>query len=296
MPPPKKKPSDLDRSSQDRWDTGGRGGMPQTRTGNRGVNTLSGGDRHYNTGNRGPMGDLATGIGQLPPGTLQPGPTYFSAGIGGPTFAGRDIDPTIQQGSGGDGGGGGRSAEDDEIDALIAKIMADLDKPLDFNDPLVANILTGARTATLSDLAGRGVYGGYSENQAQQSYINAASSLQDQKQARLLQALSLANQRDLTKAQMVYDQERYEYENDPARGIGSLIGGVVGGVGGGIAGIPGGLPGIVGGAGLGFQAGSQAGAGVGGFFAQKPQMSWGNGGGGSQGWGMPPRRNSLKQY
>jgi hypothetical protein len=274
MPPPKR-PYDDRLSRSDRYDLGGRGGMPQTRTGNREVNTLMGGDVRYTTGS----GDFVRDL-------------LFGGGGGGD--------------GGGDGGGGGApSGQDGELDALIKKILADLDKPLDFNDPLVANILTGARTATLSDLAGRGVYGGYSENQAQQSYINAASSLQDQKQARLLQALGLANQRDLAKAQMTYDQQRYEYENDPARGIGSLIGGGLGAIGGGVAGFfAGGGPASLGTAipnalqwgGTGAQAGSQIGAGVGGMFAQKPQMSWGNGGGGSQGWGMPPRRNALKQY
>jgi hypothetical protein len=175
---------------------------------------------------------------------------------------------------GGGGGGGGDGGEDQEeldyYERLYRQLIDDLMKPLDLNDPLVQNILTGARTATLADLSGRGIQGGYSENQAQQAYINAAAQLQGQRQARALQALGQGSGYGLQREQQDFARQQYDYENDPARGWGAGIGGALGALGGGLVGsvVPG--VGTLAGVGLGSQVGSQLGAGIGGQFARRP--------------------------
>ena len=232
-----------------------------TRTGNRPINTLIGGEE---TGNApGGSGDWLRDL----------------------LFGG---------GGGGDGGsvGGDGATDEDAFRDEWERLLAELEKPLDMNDPLVQNILTGARTATLSDLAGRGIHGGYSEANAQQAYINAASQLQGQKRDAYLRALGAAGDYEQRGKAARLEQDRYLSENDPSRGIGALVGGGLGTLAGGLGGffLGGGpaspltsIPAAFQGASIGSGFGSQVGSGIGGMFAPRPRM---------RGWSGPSRRTA----
>lgn len=241
------------------------------------------------TGGRtaGPV-DPYAGIKQFfnPFGTPQPGDQTIGSFLAGPlgtqmaNAAPGQMTPGAPDAEGGAGDGGDEDAFKDEW----LRLLAELEKPLDMNDPLVQNILTGARTATLSDLAGRGIHGGYSEANAQQAYINSAAQLQNQKRDAYLRALGAAGDYEQRGKAARLEQDRYLSENDPARGIGGLIGGGLGGLAGGLGGFAlGGPAGAFEGARLGVQSGSQIGAGIGGFFAPQPRM---------RGWGGSGRRTA----
>lgn len=226
----------------------------QTKTGNRQRNMLIGGEESR--------------IGGPQWGDLQ----------GLADFINNTDNPEDYSGGGGDGGSGG---DEDAFMAEWLSILEELKKPLDMNDPLVQNILTGARTATLSDLAGRGIHGGYSEANAQQAYVNSAAQLQHQKRDAYLRALQAAGDYEQRANTARTERDRWAYENDPARGIGGLIGGGIGTLGGALLGGLAGNP--LGGASIGAQFGSQVGSGIGGMFAPQPRM---------RGWSGPSRRTA----
>lgn len=230
------------------------------------------------TGGRtaGPV-DPYAGIKQFfnPFGTPQPGDRTLGTFLAGPM--GTQLASTVPgQMNAGDGGGGDGTdvemSEEDYWDAELRKFFEEMNSPLDFNDPLVQNILTGARTATLSDLANRGIHGGYSENQAQQAYINTAAQLQQQKKGQAMQALGMGSNRNLSKTQQQFEADKYGYENDPARTFGAGIGGTLGS----LAGLPFGQSEAFG------EAGANIGLGLGGASVPRPRLQW----------GPPPRRTA----
>jgi len=155
----------------------------------------------------------------------------------------------------------------DAADARQKKIddfFDELNKPLDMNDPYVKNILMNARQTTLTSANNAGIFGPYSQNLAEQSFIKGSADLQDAKQGRALQALGMGtsqfnNQRDfnydVAKDKYTNEMDLWKYNQGKNQGLGGLIGGGIGALGGGLLGGPGGAT-----------AGWQVGSGVGGMF------------------------------
>lgn len=174
----------------------------------------------------------------------------------------------------------GQGGSPEDWMALLQQFADEMNKPLDLNDPMVRNILEGARTGTMTGLQGQGVFGGYSNNQAEKSYIGAASGLQQQRRQLGLSALQsgAGASQDLLKTRygMARDQygdmmQNYQYGKDQNEGWGAGIGGAIGGVLGGIGGFAtGGPAGAVGGFQAGSAAGSSFGRGIGGMHQPPP--------------------------
>lgn len=154
-----------------------------------------------------------------------------------------------------------------------------LNKGLDFNDPRTQAILKNARATTMQSANDRGIYGGYSEGQAEGSYIKAAAGLQDAQDSRALQALGMGSGFSRGLANDAYGRAMDEYGQgmEDAGGLGSLIGGGLGGLAGGIVGAFGGPGGIAAGAKAGWDFGSGVGAGVGqmGYSGSHPRPTYG---------------------
>lgn len=157
--------------------------------------------------------------------------------------------------------GAGRGAGPDQWLAMLQAFFAEMNKPLDLNDPLVQNILTGARTSAMSDAASRGIHGGYSTAMGERAYIDAAAQQQMQRKQLGLQALGMGLPGSIQQAENQYgaDMNSYLKQQRGAQGIGGLIGGGLGALGGFALGGPAGAAG-------GFQLGSNIGAGIGGQF------------------------------
>lgn len=149
----------------------------------------------------------------------------------------------------------------------MQKLFERLNKGLDFNDPRTQAILNNARASTMQSANNRGIFGGYSENAAENSYIGAASKLQSDQDAMALQALGMGSNFSRGLANDAYGRAMNEYGRgeDEAGGWGSLIGGGLGALGGAAAGYfgGGGIPGAISGAKGGFDFGSHVGTGVG---------------------------------
>lgn len=155
---------------------------------------------------------------------------------------------------------------------LIQQIVTKMNKGLDFNDPRVKSILDNARATTMQSTNDRGIFGGYSENAAEGSYIKAAAGLQDEQEARMMQLLGMgaSNSRGLANDAYSRAMDQYNQGSDFWEGAGSLIGGGLGALGGGLvggltAGPGGAVAGALAGAKGGYDFGSKLGAGVGGM-------------------------------
>lgn len=189
-------------------------------------------------------------------------------------------------------GGKSQAGSPEDWLAMLQQFYDEMQKPLDMNDPLVANILSNARSQALTSSEGRGVYGGYSQNVANQQYINTAAQLQQQRQQMGQQALQSGVGASQDLARLRYGQARdsyqdmlrnYQSQNDQNQGWGAGIGGVLG-AGAGLAAsfIPGlqpFAPSLIAG---GASVGSNIGRGIGGM-SQPPPPSFsyrGYGGGG----------------
>lgn len=168
----------------------------------------------------------------------------------------------------------------DEVDADLAWIRAfrdSMNAPLDFDDPYVKNILGNARQTTLTSANNAGIFGPYSQNQAEAAYVKGSAGLQNDKFNRALQAAGMSagisqNTRDfkydVAKDKYTNEMDLYKYNQDKASGFGGLVGGGLGAIAGGLVGGP-----------MGASAGFKIGSGIGGNI------------GGSSG-GPPPRFNS----
>ncbi len=174
----------------------------------------------------------------------------------------------------------GPKSPEEELLEMIRAFFEEMNAPLDMNDPLVQNILRNARQDTLTSANNAGIFGGYSQRQAEDGYTRAAAGLQQQKKGMAMNALGMLtgatqNQRDYDyrKGQDAYQNELDLWKMDQQkhqdwwRNAGGIAGGIVGGAGGaiagGLAGLPLGPAGIVGGAISGGAAGAQAGYGFG---------------------------------
>jgi hypothetical protein len=147
---------------------------------------------------------------------------------------------------------------------LIEEYLAELSKPLDMNDPAVKMVLDQMRADTAQNAANAGIFGGYSNNMAEQAYAKGYNQLDLQRKGLRGSALGMftgaaQNQRDFEHGQSM-DLWKFEQANSP----GAKIGGAIGGVGGAILGAFSGD--IAGGA----QAGFQVGSGVGQMFNSTP--------------------------
>lgn len=149
----------------------------------------------------------------------------------------------------------------------LQKLFERLNKGLDFNDPRTQAILNNARASTMQSTNDRGIFGGYSENAAEGSYIGAASKLQADQDAMALQALGMGANYSRGLANDAYGRAMDEYGRgeDEAGGFGALLGGGLGALGGALLGglSGGGIPGAISGAKGGFDFGSHVGTGVG---------------------------------
>lgn len=155
-----------------------------------------------------------------------------------------------------------------------------LNKGLDFNDPRVQSILNNARNTTMQSANDRGIYGGYSEGQAEGSYIKAAAGLQDAQDARALQALGMGSGFSRGLANDAYGRamDAYGKGEEEAGGWGAGIGGGLGALGGGILGFAtGGPAGAIAGAKGGWDFGSKVGGGIGklGYDSSNPKPTYG---------------------
>lgn len=168
--------------------------------------------------------------------------------------------------------------------AMLHAFADEMNAPLNLEDPLVKNILEGARTQTLASAQGQGVYGGYSQNQAERSYIGAASGLQQQRRQMGAQALQAGVGASQDLAKLRYGQARdsyqdmlanYNRENENNQGWGATIGGALGGLAGGAASFIPGLqafaPALISG---GASIGSSIGRGFGGMAPPPPAFKY----------------------
>lgn len=248
----------------------------------------------YDTG-----GQQSSGASQ--PGRSPPPPSFgwgpWGIGGGAGSVQHRGSTPTAQAGlpplgksqSGGGSNAGmqdpsGPGAPSPEDWLMMLKQFADeMNAPLNMDDPLVANILTGARQQALTSSEGRGIYGGYSQNVANQQYVNTAAQLQQQRRQMGQQALQSGVGASQDLAKMRYGQARDSYQDmlnnysrqgEQNQGWGAGIGGVIGGGLGLAASFIPGLqpfaPALISG---GAQAGSSIGRGIGGM-AQPPPPSF----------------------
>ncbi len=128
----------------------------------------------------------------------------------------------------------GTNASADDPDALTKQFYDEMNKPLDFNDPYVANIVNGAASRAQADADARGIGGGMGVQNSQMAYTNAAAQLQDAKQQRALQALGLHSQYHLQNKEDQYaaDMNTFNARKSQGMGMGSTIGGVAGGLAG----------------------------------------------------------------
>lgn len=147
---------------------------------------------------------------------------------------------------------------------LIEEYLAELSKPLDPNDPAVKMALDQMRADTMQNAGNAGIFGGYSNNMAEQAYSKGYNQLDLQRKGLRGQALGMysgaaQNQRDFNYARDM-DLWKFEQANSP----GAKIGGAIGGIGGAFLGAASGD--IFGGA----QAGYQTGTGIGQMFSATP--------------------------
>lgn len=166
----------------------------------------------------------------------------------------------------------------DDIMQLLNDYFTRKNKGLDFNDPRTQSILNNARNTTMQGQNDRGIYGGYSENAAESSYIKAAAGLQQQDDAMGLQALIAMSGLSTGIADREFQSEMAQWnkENENNTGLGEMIGG---GLGAGLGALGFLVPSV--GPVLGpatMAAGSKIGAGIGGGIGgsqSRPMPQWG---------------------
>lgn len=171
--------------------------------------------------------------------------------------------------------GGGPAKPKDQMALLLEKIQAlydELNMPFDPNSPEFAPILNAMRQNTLSSSQMAGVYGPYSQNQAEQAYARGAAQLGSQRKGQALQTLGLLA--GTTGAQYdrqyQHDLDKWQQQTQKDTDLWRLGGGAVGGLAGGIGGfLLGGPAGAAAGAAGGWNLGSNVGGAIGGI-AQKP--------------------------
>lgn len=236
-------------------------------------------DASFSPGSGSPVGGGAPSQRGLPP--PPPSTPQYTGGLGGMSNPGAAAGNTLDRtkGAGTTSGAPGAPGPEDWL-AMLHQFYEEMNRPLDLEDPLVKNILTGARTSTLSSMQGQGVYGGYSQGAAEKSYIGTAAGLQQQRQQMGAQALQSGVGASQDLAKMRYGQARdsyqdmlanYSRQNEQNQGLGATIGGGIGGVVGGVGGFfLGGPAGAVAGAKGGFDAGSSIGRGIGGMGQPPP--------------------------
>lgn len=175
-----------------------------------------------------------------------------------------------------------KTAEEKLMDQLQA-FFDELNKPFDPNDPEVQIILQNMRANTLQDAGNRGIYGGYSQNLANQAMARASAGMALQKKGMAANALGMLtgatqNQRDFNygKAKDDYQAQMDQWKQEQDKNLdlwklgGGVVGGLVGGIGGALAtGGPGAIPGAAAGWGL----GSNLGGAIGGNFSS-PAPQW----------------------
>jgi len=163
------------------------------------------------------------------------------------------------------------------------QLFAELNMPFDPNDPQFAPILNAARQATLSSSQMGGVFGPYSQNQAERAYTDTAAKLATQRKGMAMQALggltSTTGQSQADKYGRALDE--WKLEQQKGEDLWRLGGGIIGGLGGAIAGGLGGaavggvgaIPGAIAGATGGWNLGSNLGGSIGQQFQPKlPSM------------------------
>lgn len=189
------------------------------------------------------------------------------------------LDPTRR--NGGLFGDPGPSPEDiarqQQEDALapINKFLAELEAPLNFEDPKVKAILQSAQSATALDAQNRGIQGGLALSGQQAAYIGASAQLQGQRDA--LRARVAADRAGYMQRGEEMDYQHWldqqQKNQGPLQAVGSILGGAGGlGLGIGASLLSGGvatplIPGLVAG-------GSQIGAGLGGNLSQMGQQPY----------------------
>lgn len=245
------------------------------------------------TGNNSPfrLGPLSFGNGTVGLGPFQFGGGFQTGGLEnfkpGPTSAGAPP-PTrteAQAGQAPSAGGGFQGVKKKswtpaDWEEAINAFFTRMNKGLDFNDPRTQAILNNARNSTMQSVNDHGIYGGYSENAAEGSYIKAASGLQSQQDAMALQALGMGSGFSRGLANDAYGRamDAYGKGEEEAGGWGAGIGGGLGALGGGVAGFfAGGPAGIAPGVSAGWNFGSNLGAGIGksGYDANNPKPTYG---------------------
>lgn len=172
-----------------------------------------------------------------------------------------------------------KDAVDDDA-AWLKAFRDSMNAPLDFNDPYVKNILMNARNTTMQSANNAGIFGPYSQNQAEASWVKGAAGLQQQNRAMALQAAGMGagidqNTRsfnyDVAKDKYTSDMDRWKYDQDKSAGFGGMIGGGLGAIGGGIGGFAlGGPAGAAAGASAGWNVGSSIGKSIGGSGGPPP--------------------------
>lgn len=228
----------------------------------------------YGGGSNGPFtfGGLEQFAGSTPGGQNR-GPS--SLGAPPPTRAESGMTPS----AGGDFKGVKKKPlTPEDIMQLINDYFTKKNKGLDFNDPRTKAILDNARATTMQSANDRGIFGGYSENAAEGSYIGAASKLQQQDDAMALQALGMMSGLGTGIADRQFQSEMAQWnkDNESNTSTGEMIGG---GIGAGIGALGFLVPGV--GPALGpaaMSAGSKIGAGIGGGIGGRqsgPMPTWG---------------------
>lgn len=156
----------------------------------------------------------------------------------------------------------------------------ELNAPWDPNTPENQLLLKDVRAGTMQAANNQGIYGGYSNNMAEQAMFKAQAPLALQKKAMAMGALQGGTNFATNTRDHNYDVEKDKYTNamdlwkfdqDKNQGIGSMIGGGLAGLAGGIGGFLLGGPGVaVKGAELGWGLGSAAGGSIGGNVGGGP--------------------------
>lgn len=206
----------------------------------------------------------------------QSGPKYAGYAFGIPSGDGIRLGPQQELGKSysGDTKGGPEKPKDEMALILeqIRKFYEEMNAPFDPNSPEFKPIMDAIRQSTLSSSQMAGVYGPYSQNQAEQAYARGAAQFAGQRKSQALQALGLLA--GATGAQYdrqyAHDLDKWQQQTQKDSDLWRLGGGVLGGIGGAIAGgIVGNVPGAIAGATGGWSLGSNLGGAIGGA-TQKP--------------------------
>lgn len=156
---------------------------------------------------------------------------------------------------------------DSPAEALIKAFIEEMNKPLDLNDPYVAQIVNNTASATGSAAYNRGIGGPMAVANTQKYVADAQTGLGMQRKELAARGLGLLSNHEMNEDQLRfnYDKMRFDAQNrDEGQGWGQIIGGGLGTIAGGVIGSI--VPGV--GTAAGMSVGGALGGGIGGMFGQ----------------------------